>query len=60
SGILAESLSIQEMFVILGSINLLLLVILSLLWFRSLKEVTPVELEPVVITEKFAINGLRE
>ncbi|MFW9917050.1 MAG: MFS transporter [Candidatus Thorarchaeota archaeon] len=60
SGVLAESQSIQDMFVILGLLNILLLIALTSLWFRSLKDVKPVDTQAVAIVEKIAINGIRE
>ncbi|MHA2368537.1 MAG: MFS transporter [Candidatus Hodarchaeales archaeon] len=60
SGVLAESLTIQDMFVILGSLNILLLIVLTILWFRSLKDITPVDAQPVPVVDKLVINGIRE
>lgn len=60
SGILAESLSIQEMFLILGSINILLLLVLSVLWYRSLLEITPENAQLATIGDLTKINGRRK
>ncbi|MFQ5978369.1 MAG: MFS transporter [Candidatus Heimdallarchaeota archaeon] len=60
SGILAESLSIQEMFLILGSINILLLLVLSVLWYHSLKQITRIEGQIPAVGDLTAINGIRK
>ncbi|MFX0116076.1 MAG: MFS transporter [Candidatus Hodarchaeota archaeon] len=57
SGVIAEAMSIQDTFLVLGSINVVLLIALSLLWFHSLKEIAPIDSETVPIVEAVAING---